>query len=128
MQQRLKSRSRAARTQVVAPELFAQLDVAVHDAFAAPDVGFRREGVPPLTRDAESRGGRRNRDACAWQPPAKKADETDLCLAHVLIGEPASTSPGHALGPRFYHAASNSGKRGAATMSSRTAGFSFVKI
>jgi len=38
MQQRLKSRSRAARAQVVAPELLDQLDVAVHDANAALDV------------------------------------------------------------------------------------------
>jgi len=30
------------------------------------DMGFRGEGLPPLTRDAESRGGFRNRDACAW--------------------------------------------------------------
>jgi hypothetical protein len=35
MQQRLKPRSRAAWAEIVAPELLAQLDVAVHDAAAA---------------------------------------------------------------------------------------------
>jgi hypothetical protein len=40
MQQRLKFASRAARTQVVAPELLGQLNVAVDDAVAAPDLGF----------------------------------------------------------------------------------------
>jgi hypothetical protein len=38
MQQRLKSASGAARAQVVAPELLGQLNVAVDDAFAAPDL------------------------------------------------------------------------------------------
>src|SRR5882672_6769859 len=69
MQQRVKSRSRAARAEVVAPELLAQLDVAVHDAAAALDMRLGGIGVPPLTRDGESRGGRRGRDVCAWQPP-----------------------------------------------------------
>jgi hypothetical protein len=40
MQQRLKSASGAARAQVVAPELFGQLNIAVDDAVAAPDLGF----------------------------------------------------------------------------------------
>jgi hypothetical protein len=40
MQQRLKSASGAARAQVVAPEFFGQLDAAVDDAFAAPDLRF----------------------------------------------------------------------------------------
>lgn len=73
MQQALKPASRAARAKVVAAELFGQLDVAVDDAHAAwacsLDVGFGREGIPPLTRDAESWGGCRDRDACAWHPP-----------------------------------------------------------
>jgi hypothetical protein len=66
MQQFLKSTSGAARAQIVAPELFGQFDIAADDAVAAPDLGFGREGLPPLTRDAESRGGRRHCDACAW--------------------------------------------------------------
>ena len=66
MQQALKPASGVARTQVVAAELFAQLDVAVHEAPAALDVGFRGEGLPPLTGDFESRGGFLHRDACAW--------------------------------------------------------------
>jgi hypothetical protein len=40
MQQRLKSASRAARAQIVAAKLFDQLDIAVNDAVAAPDLGF----------------------------------------------------------------------------------------
>jgi hypothetical protein len=40
MQQRLKSASGAARAQVVAPELLNELDVAVDDAVAAPNLGF----------------------------------------------------------------------------------------
>src|ERR1700733_4881377 len=66
MQQCLKSPPRAARTQVIAAELFAQLDVAVDDAPASFDMSLRRERLPPLTRGVESRGDRRNRGACAW--------------------------------------------------------------
>jgi len=66
MQQALKPASGAAWAQVVAAELFGQLDIAMHDAPSTLDMGFRGEGLPPLTRDAESRGGFRNRDACAW--------------------------------------------------------------
>jgi len=106
MQQRLKSRSRAARAEVVAPELLAELDVAVHEPAAALDLGLGRERVPPLTRDRESRGGRRSRDACAWHPPIVKA----------------ASPPG----ARFYHAGWMRPSRGAATMWSRTAGFSAV--
>jgi hypothetical protein len=40
MQQRLKSASGAARAQVVASEFLGQLNVAVDDAVAAPDLGF----------------------------------------------------------------------------------------
>jgi hypothetical protein len=40
MQQRLKSASGAARAQVVAAELLGQLDVAMNDAVAAPDLAF----------------------------------------------------------------------------------------
>jgi len=40
MQQRLKSVSRAARTQIVAPKLLDQLDIAVNEAFTAPDLRF----------------------------------------------------------------------------------------
>jgi hypothetical protein len=43
MQQRLKSASRAAWAQIIAPKLLGQFDVAVHDAFTAPDLGFGRE-------------------------------------------------------------------------------------
>jgi hypothetical protein len=65
MQQILKPASGAARTQVVAAELFDQLDIAMDDAPSALDLGFRGIRLPPLTRDAESWGGFRNHDACA---------------------------------------------------------------
>jgi hypothetical protein len=38
MQQCLKSASGAARAQVVATELLGQFDIAVNDAFTAPDL------------------------------------------------------------------------------------------
>jgi hypothetical protein len=41
MQQVLKSASGAAGAEVVAPELFDELLVAVHNADAAPDAGLR---------------------------------------------------------------------------------------
>ena len=65
MQQVLKSASGAARTQVVAAELFDQLDIAMDDAASTLDLGFRGIRLPPLTRDAESWGGFRDRDAYA---------------------------------------------------------------
>jgi hypothetical protein len=40
MQQRLKSASGAARAQVVATEFLGEIDVAVDDAIAAPDLGL----------------------------------------------------------------------------------------
>jgi len=40
MQQALKSPSGAARTQVVATELFDQFDAVMHETPAALDVGF----------------------------------------------------------------------------------------
>jgi len=43
MQQALKPASGAAGAQIVAAELFAQLDVAVDDTPAALDAGFRGE-------------------------------------------------------------------------------------
>jgi hypothetical protein len=60
---------RAAWAQIVAAELLGELDVAMDEPPPALDMGFRGEGLPPLTRDAESWGGFRNRDACAWPPP-----------------------------------------------------------
>jgi hypothetical protein len=65
MQQALKAASGAAGVQVIAAELFGQLDIAVNEAASTFDVGFRGEGLPPLTRDAESWGGFRDGDACA---------------------------------------------------------------
>jgi hypothetical protein len=38
MQQRLKSASGAARAQVVAPQFLGQFNVAMDDAFTAPDL------------------------------------------------------------------------------------------
>jgi len=69
MQQALKPASGAAGAQVVAAELFGELDVATDDAVPALDLGFRGEGLPPLTRDAESWGGLGDREPCACQPP-----------------------------------------------------------
>ena len=65
MQQTLKPASGAARTQVVAAELFDELDVAMDDASSTLDLGFRGIRLPPLTRDAESWGGFRIGRACA---------------------------------------------------------------
>jgi len=65
MQQALKPAHRAARANVVAAELFFELDIAMDETPSTPDLGFRREGLPPLTRDAESWEGFRDRDACA---------------------------------------------------------------
>jgi len=65
MQQVLKPAAGAARAQVVAAELFDQLDIAMDDTPSTLDMGFRGERLPPLTRDAESRGGFRNRCSCA---------------------------------------------------------------
>ena len=65
MQQALKSASGATWAQVVAAEFFDQLDIAMDDTPPTLDLGFRGEGLPPLTRDAESWGGFRDRDAYA---------------------------------------------------------------
>jgi len=65
MQQALKPARRAARAQIVAAELFGELDVAMDETPPTLDLGFRGIRLPPLTRDAESWGGFRNRDACA---------------------------------------------------------------
>jgi hypothetical protein len=70
MQQDLKPAPGAAWAQIVATELFGELDVAMDDAVPAPDLGFRGEGLPPLTRDAESWGGLGDREPCACLPPA----------------------------------------------------------
>jgi hypothetical protein len=61
MQQVLKPASGAAWAQIVATEFFDQLDVAMDETSSTFDMGFRGERLPPLTRDAESRGGFRNR-------------------------------------------------------------------
>jgi hypothetical protein len=61
MQQALKPAAGAAWAQIIAAEFFGQFNVAVNKAPTAFDMGFRREGLPPLTRDAESWGGFRNR-------------------------------------------------------------------
>jgi hypothetical protein len=70
MQQALKPASRATRAQIIAAELFEQLDITMDETPSTFDLGFRGEGLPPLTRDAESWGGFRDRDACAWHPPS----------------------------------------------------------
>jgi hypothetical protein len=61
MQQALKPAAGAAWAQIIAAEFLGQFDVAMDETPTAPDLGFRREGLPPLTRDAESWGGFRNR-------------------------------------------------------------------
>jgi hypothetical protein len=65
MQQALKPTSGAAWAQVVATEFFDQFNVAVDKTPPAFDIGFRGERLPPLTRNAESWGGFRNRDVYA---------------------------------------------------------------
>jgi hypothetical protein len=65
MQQALKPASGAARAQIIAAELFGRLDLAMDETASTLDMGFRGEGLPPLTRDAESWEGFRDRDVCA---------------------------------------------------------------
>src|SRR3954447_11137106 len=86
MQHALKPASRVAGAQVVAAEFFSEFDVAMDETPSALDMGFRGEGLPPLTRDAESRGGFRNRDACAW---------------HTSIGSRRGPSPRGVASTRF---------------------------
>jgi hypothetical protein len=85
MQQTLKPASGAARAEIVAAELLAQLDVAMDDAPAALDLRFRGEGLPPLTRDVESRGGRRNRDARAWHTSIKKSGRSPRAVPYHRV-------------------------------------------
>ena len=54
MQQALKPASGAAGAQVVAAKFFRELDVAMDESAPAPDLGFRGERLPTLTRNAES--------------------------------------------------------------------------
>ena len=70
MQQALKPASGAAGAQIVAAELFGELDVAMDNAVSTLDLVFRGEGLPPLTRDAESWGGLGDREPCACRPPS----------------------------------------------------------
>jgi hypothetical protein len=65
MQQALKPASGATWAQVVAAEFFDKFDIAMDETTSTLDVGFRGEGFPPLTRDAESWGGFLDRDAFA---------------------------------------------------------------
>jgi hypothetical protein len=65
MQQVLKPASGAAWAEIVATEFFGQFDIAMNEPSSTLDMGFRGEGLPPLTRDAESWGGFRDYDACA---------------------------------------------------------------
>jgi hypothetical protein len=53
--------SGSARTWIVAPELFDDLFLAVHEPGTAFDLRFRREAFPPLAGDLESTVGR-----CVW--------------------------------------------------------------
>src|SRR5262245_56515792 len=71
MQQPLKPASGAARAKVIAPEFFDELDAVMDKAATAFHMGFRREGLPPLTCNVESRGGRQNHDSCAWHASNK---------------------------------------------------------
>jgi hypothetical protein len=58
----LKPASGAAWAQIIAAELFGQFDLAMDEAVSTLDMGFRGGGISPLTRDAESWGGFRDRD------------------------------------------------------------------
>jgi hypothetical protein len=53
--------SGAARTWIVAPELFDELLLAVYEPDTAFDLRFRREAFPALAGDLESTVGR-----CVW--------------------------------------------------------------
>ncbi|MCL2715264.1 MAG: hypothetical protein FWD68_11925 [Alphaproteobacteria bacterium] len=65
MQQALKPASGATGAEVIAAEFFAQLDIAMDDAWSALDMGLRGEGIASLTRDAESWAGFRGSDIAA---------------------------------------------------------------
>jgi len=98
MQHALKPASGAARAKVVAAELFDELDVAMDETPSTPDLGFRRERLPPLTRDAESWGGFRDRDACAWHPPS--VETTADCRGASLARRPPLWKPHGGLATR----------------------------
>jgi len=58
MQHRLKAAAGATGAEVVAAELFDQLDIAVDDPVATLDLAFRGIGLTPLARAFESTAGR----------------------------------------------------------------------
>src|ERR1700704_6227773 len=93
MQQPLKPVPGAARAKVIAPEFFDELDAAMDEAATAFHMGFRREGLPPLTCDVESRGGYRNYDACAWHASNKNCGPASRAGRITLRGGSNKMSP-----------------------------------
>ena len=61
MQHRLKTQARAARAQIVAPQLFSQVFIAMDDPVTFFDVGFRGESSAAFTGPLERRIGWRFR-------------------------------------------------------------------
>src|SRR3954470_7380380 len=93
MQQPLKPAAQAARAKVIAPQFFGEFDAAMNEAATAFHMGFRREGLPPLTCDIESRGGRRNYDVCAWHASNKKRGQGGRAKRITLRGVGNKTWP-----------------------------------
>ena len=54
MQHFLKPFSRTAGARIIAPQLFEQFFVTMHDAQAAFDLTFGREALPPLAHDLKT--------------------------------------------------------------------------
>lgn len=73
MQHALKPAAGAAGAGIVAPELLDQLDgvvaVSLQEAMPALHARLGRERLTPLAGDLERTPGRRDHDACAWEPP-----------------------------------------------------------
>jgi hypothetical protein len=93
MQQALKPAPGAARAQIIASELFDEFDAAMGEAATASHMSFRRERLPPLTCDVESRGGRRNPDACAWHASNKNRGQAGRAGRVALRGGGNKASP-----------------------------------
>jgi hypothetical protein len=55
MQQRLKPQAGTARTQVVAPQLFVKLDIAVHDPVSPLDAVFEGKDLRRLLETSKAR-------------------------------------------------------------------------
>lgn len=70
-QHRLKFPPRSTTAWIVATEFLDELDIAVHEAQSALDMGFGGEPFTPLARNLESKVDRRNRVRVPFSPPVQ---------------------------------------------------------